>query len=395
MVDIQPRENYAITVDGGGMKGLMVAQALVDLERELVGDNPLISDPRLKILVGTSTGSVIAACIAAGMRAKDIVKFYTDASHVTFPPLMGGWLPSSLRFLYMAIKGMVSPSLYSNQPFIDQIKANVKQHLGNENATLGDLSKWLEKYGPDKSVIITTGEIANRRTHFLKTSDPDDADWKLWEAVLSSSSAPTIFPVYTRTQNDNCYFTDGGVGAQGNPVYVAVQEAIKWRGYDPSTLTIFSFGTGWQSGSNYIKAVGKPSGWHILDWASNGSIVIIHDVARTQSIDVIERYCNFDDYKSGMDFRRFQIALDQDFDPFASADENNQKMVQHGIELGKRVLTNRHAFVDYPTNQVSNELYDPEELVNMYVRYKNSLARSQQKYAASAAQSLEAQKAKA
>ena len=64
-----------------------------------------------------------------------------------------------------------------------------------------------------------------RRTRFIKTYGNNDNDVKVWEAILESSSAPTIFPVYT--PGSGGYYTDGGAGAYGNPAYVAAREAIE------------------------------------------------------------------------------------------------------------------------------------------------------------------------
>ncbi len=50
------RKNTGIAIDGGGIKGLIIARALMSLETEL-GCKPLINHPQIKILAGTSTGA--------------------------------------------------------------------------------------------------------------------------------------------------------------------------------------------------------------------------------------------------------------------------------------------------------------------------------------------------
>ena len=62
------RPHTALAIDGGGIKGLIVAQALIALEEEL-GGGPLIQRPELQIMAGTSTGAIITAAIAMGMIA--------------------------------------------------------------------------------------------------------------------------------------------------------------------------------------------------------------------------------------------------------------------------------------------------------------------------------------
>ena len=52
--------------------------------------------------------------------------------------------------------------------------------------------------GPDKALILTAVNINERRTRFLKSYKEDNGDWKLWEAILASSSAPIALPVWSR-----------------------------------------------------------------------------------------------------------------------------------------------------------------------------------------------------
>jgi uncharacterized protein len=60
------RKNLAIAIDGGGIRGLIVTQALTALESHL--GMPL--HQRARLVVGTSTGSIIAAGIAAGLTVR-------------------------------------------------------------------------------------------------------------------------------------------------------------------------------------------------------------------------------------------------------------------------------------------------------------------------------------
>src|SRR4051812_8928629 len=109
---IPPRPNLGIAVDGGGTRGLIVAQALLALEKQLTDDRPLIEYPGLKVLIGTSTGSLITAGIAVGMRVKDLVDLYVEVSETIFPPIVPRWLPQGLRTLLTAVIGLTRPSLY-------------------------------------------------------------------------------------------------------------------------------------------------------------------------------------------------------------------------------------------------------------------------------------------
>ncbi|RPI97852.1 MAG: patatin, partial [Chloroflexi bacterium] len=70
--DYHIRENVGIAVDGGGVRGTIVAHGLIELEN-ILGTRPLINDPRVKVVAGTSTGSLIAAALAIGMTGEEIL----------------------------------------------------------------------------------------------------------------------------------------------------------------------------------------------------------------------------------------------------------------------------------------------------------------------------------
>lgn len=71
------RKNTGIAIDGGGIKGLIIARALMSLETEL-GCKPLINHPQIKILAGTSTGAILTGALALGMEAEAIARVYQE-----------------------------------------------------------------------------------------------------------------------------------------------------------------------------------------------------------------------------------------------------------------------------------------------------------------------------
>ena len=74
------RKNVAIAFDGGGLRGVITAQALSMLES-------VLAKPMHKIIgltAGTSTGSIIAAAVAAELTAKQILNLYVDMGKSIF-----------------------------------------------------------------------------------------------------------------------------------------------------------------------------------------------------------------------------------------------------------------------------------------------------------------------
>src|SRR5690349_15849722 len=143
-----PRKHIALAVDGGGIKGLIVARALVALEKEL-GGRPLIEHPSIKILIGTSTGSLITGGIALGMTAQELADLYVEAAQIVFPPLFPAWVPEQAQAILRIVRGLYRPSLYAaagQQNFLRQI---IEKKTGNPDITLGELKKRLR---PDQAL---------------------------------------------------------------------------------------------------------------------------------------------------------------------------------------------------------------------------------------------------
>ena len=63
-----------LSIDGGGIKGIFAAQFLARIEEEY---DIKICD-YFDIIAGTSTGAIVAAALAVGMPAEEIVKLYDE-----------------------------------------------------------------------------------------------------------------------------------------------------------------------------------------------------------------------------------------------------------------------------------------------------------------------------
>ena len=353
------RNHVALAIDGGGIKGLIVARALIALEDEL-GGKPLIQHPQLQIMAGTSTGAIITATLALGMKAEEITRLYVSMGQKVFPPLTPRWLPKAAAQAGELEKMARKPFLYSNEKLVDLLRTVIQDQTGQADLTLAELN---ERLGPDKVLILTTVNITARRTRFLKSNQPDSGDWKLWEAILASSSAPIALPVYTNADRTGKpgYYTDGGVGSYGNPAYVTAQEALVFRGYAPEDVSLLSFGTGWVNAENFERASGTPTHWHGLNWAMNAPLLLLDDAARNQSLEILEGLGG-----GRVDFRRFQFALENDFSSDGYGDDATYALMNRlGNEVGERIRRDQFA----PN---ADPQFDPEGLYEMQMEFREA-----------------------
>lgn len=83
----------------------------------------------------------------------------------------------------------------------------------------------IQESGPGTSGRSTTTGASWTDGFGLKVKDADEQgpEWKVWEASVATSSAPTLFPPFIR--KDGRVFIDGGLHAH-NPAYLAVTEAL-------------------------------------------------------------------------------------------------------------------------------------------------------------------------
>ena len=212
-----------LSIDGGGMYGVVPAQVCIAIEEELGKELKQTFD----LFVGTSTGSLI--CSAAlrglkgannfGMSAKEIMDIYLTSAERIF----GAGSKNRLQF---------------NIPILNEGKYptyNPSGLMGVINEVFG-AGSFAEMEDTDK-LIVTAYNVTARKPH-LFTSWGSDNKTEIKDAVMASSSVPQTHPLH---EINGSYYTDGGVFAS-SPALVAYTEAkARWGDED---LVIVSLGTG-------------------------------------------------------------------------------------------------------------------------------------------------------
>ena len=99
MNDVPPWEGrfQILALDGGGIRGAFSAAVLAKLEEDL----GITVRDHFDLIVGTSTGGIIAVALGMGIQPAELVDFYVDRGPHIFPGT-SGWLGKSLSFLRSA-----------------------------------------------------------------------------------------------------------------------------------------------------------------------------------------------------------------------------------------------------------------------------------------------------
>lgn len=201
-----------LSLDGGGIRGLFGAAFLSHLEQH--------SGVRLidhfDLIVGTSTGAIIALGLASGLSAREVLGFYEERGPAIFA---GG---SSLRWL--------TRPKHRN----DELEKAVRAIMGDK--TLADLQV---------PVCIPSYELVQGHPRVFKDNHHPNLHWggslPVWKVAMASAAAPTYFPSFQMEGND-CYI-DGGIWAN-NPIMVGITEAVKYFDQPLTNIVALSVGTG-------------------------------------------------------------------------------------------------------------------------------------------------------
>jgi uncharacterized protein len=291
------RKNVAIAIDGGGMRGIIVTQALAILEAAI--NKPVGSIFRLA--VGTSTGSIISAGIAASVPARRMTELYITMGQTVFPSSLSKALSPLSRCRYPA----------------EPLSAALEEQFGSR--TMSDF--WQAE--PQIDLVITAYDLQQNRTLFIKPWKEDYKGWLVAKAVRASCTVPTYFPLV------EARYIDGGVGSYANPCYVAAYEARNCLNWDPAETTLISLGTGRDPYAYDPEDAPRLWAW---DWI--GRVMgIFQQSAYDQQVHLVEGY--FD----GLDFRRFQVNLREPID----MDDTRQvpRLLAYGSQLGHMILNDQ------------------------------------------------------
>jgi patatin-like phospholipase/acyl hydrolase len=202
-----------LSLDGGGIKGLFTAAVLAHLEEDF---NIKVTD-YFDLIVGTSTGGIIALALGAGKSPLEVLQFYVKMGSAIFPLNPLSWLKH----------------LYRNKYDADPLEEALKDCLGD--GLLGDSFKRL---------VVPAYNIGDDDVYLFKTPHHErlTRDYKvpMWKVAMATSAAPTYFPSFRKL--NHLRLVDGGVWAN-NPTLVGIAEAVSMLAVPLNAIHVFSIGT--------------------------------------------------------------------------------------------------------------------------------------------------------
>jgi patatin-like phospholipase/acyl hydrolase len=203
-----------LSLDGGGVRGLFSAAILSSIEQDLKTN---IQD-HFDLIVGTSTGGIIAIGLGLGLESKLLVDFYVRHCSQIFKN------PFRLRSALQWIRRK-----YPAEPLNKAVHSVLGDKLFGQSA---------------KRLVIPSYNLGADDVYLFRT--PHHArlkrDWRVpaWQVALATAAAPTFFPAFRSIGRHR--LIDGGVWAN-NPAMVGLVEAVGTLEVEMPNIKILSIGT--------------------------------------------------------------------------------------------------------------------------------------------------------
>ncbi|GLJ39137.1 hypothetical protein SUGI_0797670 [Cryptomeria japonica] len=334
-----------LSIDGGGIRGIIPATILQFLEAELQkldGPGVRIAD-YFDVVAGTSTGGLVTAMLTAPNKEKRplfAAKDVTQDILVRWQSFLGNTIGPKYdgRYLHNLVRNLVGDIR------MDKLLTNV--------------------------VILTYDTKLQQPIIFSSFEAKHDIskDAYLSDVCIGTLAAPTYLPAHYFETKDSFGNTrefnliDGGVAAN-NPTLIAVNEVTKeslmhpedWvalsKAKDKRKILVLSLGTGYQTASYKATDVAK---WGSLGWVDQKNAVPLVDTFMQSSSDMVDIYASlvFQSFQSGKNYLRIQE--NQLTGDAAKVDVSTPENLKDHVKIGNDLLKKNVSRVNLETGLFEN-----------------------------------------
>ncbi|KAF3327954.1 patatin-like protein 2 [Carex littledalei] len=332
-----------LSIDGGGIRGLIPATLLAFLEaklQELDGLDARLAD-YFDMIAGTSTGGLITAMLTTPDKdnrpvfsAKQLNEFYLENGPKIFPKKKAGPLTQ-----VATMAGLVMGPKYDGKFLQSKIRSLTRETRVSQTLT---------------NIVIPTFDVKYLQPTIFSSYEAKSDKLKdalISDICISTSAAPTYFPAhYFETKDDKgtkreFHLVDGGVAAN-NPVcngaifFKKMHENSDFfpiKPIDYGRFLIISLGTGTAKQANKYTAF-ECAKWGVLRWLYDGGFTPLIDIFSHASADLVDIHASvlFKALQSENQYLRIQDdSLDGDL---SSVDVTTKENMENLINIGKGLL---------------------------------------------------------
>lgn len=292
-----------MSVDGGGIRGLIPAFVLCEIERRT--GRPV--SETFDLMAGTSTGGIIT--IALNIRGVDGGPRYSTEDVLGFYENMGPRIFSKSFWRQLSSFAGYRDEKYHHAA----LEALLEEYLGEE--MLGSSVT---------NMLISSYDIENRSPFFFKSWKDKFASVEMKQAARATSAAPSFFePARVSVDGRIHTLVDGGLFAN-NPSLSAYIEAARIFPDDEEIL-LLSLGTGEYSRPISYEDVRN---WGMVEWAAPVVEFILDGISDATHYHL--------DQLLGRNYFRFQTDIDAAFarlDMLLRTEEEVESLKDEGREI--------------------------------------------------------------
>jgi patatin-like phospholipase/acyl hydrolase len=265
-----------LALDGGGIRGALTLgflQQIEDTLRKQHGDDP---DFRLcdyfDLIGGTSTGSIIASCLAIGMKVEKIKDMYMDLGGKIFAKKYNWW--------NIFQTGKWFKGSYDAVPLETELQS-----------VFGQITLESDKIRTGLCIVAKRADtnsvwplINHPKGKYFNSKHGMNKDIMLWKAVRASAAAPTYFIpqlIDVGGGMKTAAFVDGGVSMANNPSLQLLMVAtlkgfpFHWK-MGADNILLVSVGTGMSKWEKIPTNVKKNN---LLNWAKEIPDMLMQDAS--------------------------------------------------------------------------------------------------------------------
>ncbi len=247
-----------LSIDGGGICGILPASVLAELEARYLDGRSIAR--HFDMIAGTSTGGIIALALAHGPTAREIRDVYVERGGNIFPP------PSRIGKLVRLVR-RGHRYAYERKPLEDELLRIFGE------TTFGEARSRLcipafEGFHGEPFLFKTPHHPAYRKDRFER----------MVKVALSTAAAPTYFEALP---NNGYVMVDGGLWSN-NPTMNALVDALSCFDLARSQVQVLSLGCGETS----FKVDANKGSGGLLQWRG-----VIMAAMKAQSHNAIGQAC--------------------------------------------------------------------------------------------------------
>jgi patatin-like phospholipase/acyl hydrolase len=309
-----------LSIDGGGIRGIIPGQILVEMEKEF----GISVSQDFDMVAGTSTGGILASAfllehpnqpLTPKFSAEEVVGLYFERGDKIF----------DVPFFH---KIRTAGGILDEKYPADGIEDALQDYFGD--AWLKDLLK---------PCIITSYDIINRKGHFFgqhKAIGNPDFNFKIKDVARATSAAPTYFECEQIMSEKGGAFTliDGGVFVN-NPALVAYAEGrnifeVEGEEATAKDMKILSIGTGYTRKPYPYKKAKK---WGMAEWVQPVIDIMMSGASEVAHYQLHKIYGTIDNPDQYLRIDGDLKSTDIDPDMDCATQENMARLKAYGQQL--------------------------------------------------------------